>query len=116
MLNRTNDFREHMISNLAEVNIYYPSLGYDETTEVPKMTWAGIVGTCGGDVGLFLGMSFISILKLVDVVFKYTTASIDVRMSEGNRPNGIPTVNSIGVENFWFLLIPSSLGQRTMVL
>ena len=93
ILSRTNDFREHMVSNLAEVNIYYPSLGYEWTTEEPKMTLAGIVGTCGGDVGLFLGVSFISILKLIDIVFKYIAASIGV-----NRQNGILTVNSIGLD------------------
>ena len=72
-LGNESDFA-NLISNLEEVMIYYPSLAYETTSESPSMYAVEVVAAFGGYISLFLNLSVISFLELVDFSFKYILA------------------------------------------
>ena len=69
----TSDFINRPIdSTQAEksfirLNIFYDSLSYTLTTESPQMDWVTLLGSIGGNLGLFLGISVFSLCEIVQV-------------------------------------------------
>ena len=56
--------------NMLQMFVYYGDLGYEEYNEVGTMTWVDLISNIGGTLGLFLGMSFLSFVELLDVVLQ----------------------------------------------
>ncbi|CAG0899356.1 unnamed protein product [Darwinula stevensoni] len=52
--------------NLAIVNIYYETMTMEKIVENPMFTWTSFIGTLGGLLGLYTGLSFISILEVLE--------------------------------------------------
>ena len=60
---------EHMNkSDLVEFSVYYDSLSYTLVSEKPKVTLEALVGSIGGSLHVFLGMSFASFFELADLI------------------------------------------------
>ena len=55
-------------SDLVEFSVYYDSLSYTLVTEKPKITLEALVGSIGGSLHVFLGMSFASFFELADLI------------------------------------------------
>ena len=56
-------------SDLVEFSVYYDSLAYTLVSEKPKVTMEALVGSIGGSLHVFLGMSFASFFELADLIF-----------------------------------------------
>ena len=56
--------------SIVEVNIYYESLSYTLTTESPQMDGVYLMGSIGGNLGLFLGISVFSICEVIEVAIE----------------------------------------------
>lgn len=56
--------------NMLQMFVYYGDLGYEEYNEVETMTWVDLISNIGGTLGLFLGMSFLSFVELLDVILQ----------------------------------------------
>jgi hypothetical protein len=75
--NRTFD-EETAAKSFIQVNIFYQSLSYTLTTELPQWDAIALFGSIGGNLGLFLGVSVFSLCELVEftaeiyLVFKKT--------------------------------------------
>ncbi|EFX60448.1 hypothetical protein DAPPUDRAFT_343736 [Daphnia pulex] len=56
--------------NSLYVRVYYADLSYDSITQIPQITLDQLLGTIGGQLGLFIGISFLSFLELVEIVIE----------------------------------------------
>ncbi|CAG0890622.1 unnamed protein product [Darwinula stevensoni] len=52
--------------NLAVVNVYYETFAVETISEHPQYPWSSFIGTLGGMLGLYTGLSFISILEVME--------------------------------------------------
>ncbi|RNA43641.1 acid-sensing ion channel 5-like [Brachionus plicatilis] len=66
--NRTNVSIEELRENVLSLNIYYEHLKQTEITENKSINWDGLVGSIGGTLGLFLGLSFLSLVEIIDLI------------------------------------------------
>ena len=88
----TSDFINRPIdSTQAEksfirLNIFYDSLSYTLTTESPQMDWVTLLGSIGGNLGLFLGVSVFSFCELVEVLVEIYYILIDKEKATGIKP------------------------------
>lgn len=53
--------------SFVEISIYYDSLSFEESTESPQMNMVSLLGSIGGNLGLFLGVSVFSLCELIEV-------------------------------------------------
>jgi hypothetical protein len=60
LINYTNNFNE-LKNAIARVNVFYEDLRYTEIDDNPAMDSIGLLGTLGGNLGLFLGKNFVFI-------------------------------------------------------
>jgi hypothetical protein len=61
---------ETATESFVSLSIFYESLSYSITTESPQMDWISLLGSIGGNLGLFLGVSFFSLCELVEVLIE----------------------------------------------
>lgn len=55
---------------LLQMNIYYSELSYHQYSESEKTSMTDLVSGIGGTLGLFLGMSFLSFIEILDLLFQ----------------------------------------------
>lgn len=56
--------------NLVQLSIFYGDLGYEQYDEIEAMSWMDLISNIGGTLGLFIGMSFLSFVEIVDIVLQ----------------------------------------------
>ena len=56
--------------NLVQIWVSYSELGYDRYVEIAKTEVIDLVSNIGGTLGLFLGMSFLSIVEILDILLQ----------------------------------------------
>ena len=61
------DFTENLASNVVKFSVSYDSLVYAEAKEEAKIPWDAFLGTIGCHLHLFLGMSALSIVEIVEL-------------------------------------------------
>ncbi|CAG0903465.1 unnamed protein product [Darwinula stevensoni] len=57
------------LENLAVVNVYYETFAVEIITEHLQYPWSTFIGMLGGILGLYTGLSFISILEVMEWIF-----------------------------------------------
>ena len=62
------DFNYDLINNVIEFAVYYDSLRYTRLEEEPKMTGEDLLGVLGGHLHLFLGMSLLSFVEIIELL------------------------------------------------
>ena len=62
------DFQNNLASNVAKVTIYYDTLTYSIIKEEAKITPVNLLGNLGGHLHLFLGISFMSIVEIFELL------------------------------------------------
>ena len=63
-------FYQSMRDNVLKVNIFYDSLSYTHIVEEPAMDTVVLVSNIGGSLGLMLGISFATMIELVELSLK----------------------------------------------
>ena len=56
--------------SIVKLKIYYDSLSYTISTESPKMDVVALLSNIGGNLGLFLGVSLISVCELIEALIQ----------------------------------------------
>ena len=56
--------------SVVNVNIFYESLSYTETNESPQMNIVSLLGSIGGNLGLFFGVSVFSLCEIIEVLIE----------------------------------------------
>ncbi|XP_066274107.1 amiloride-sensitive sodium channel subunit alpha-like [Branchiostoma lanceolatum] len=82
--------------NLLKVNIYYEALNFELITETPGYEVENLLGDIGGQLGLWVGMSCLSAMEILEVL-----ADIAIilwrKMSSKERPMSSRAGNVVGV-------------------
>ncbi|XP_041460180.1 acid-sensing ion channel 1A-like [Lytechinus variegatus] len=60
----TNFTSDYISENIAVVSIYYEALNFQTIDMLPEYTFATLLAVLGGNLGLFLGASFLTIAQL----------------------------------------------------
>ena len=69
-LNETDFSSTYSVTkNMVSLNIFYGSLAYSSVEEKPELSADSLLGTIGGHFHLFLGMSFLSFLEIIEIIF-----------------------------------------------
>lgn len=66
--NRTNVTLEELRSNLLCISVFYSDLSYRKFYEIQKVDIIDLISNIGGTLGLFLGMSFLSFVEVIDLL------------------------------------------------
>ncbi|CAG0902126.1 unnamed protein product [Darwinula stevensoni] len=53
----------------AVVHVFYETISIEKTTETRLYPWSSFIGTLGGLLGLYTGMSFVSVLEMFEWIF-----------------------------------------------
>ena len=61
------DLDQFIYDNVAVIDIEYYSPEYTAISESPKMDWRDLIGELGGHVHLFLGMSLLSFVEVIEL-------------------------------------------------
>ena len=61
------DFTINLASNMVQFEIFYDMLSYINVEEEPTITWEILMATLGGHLHLFLGMSLVSLIELIEL-------------------------------------------------
>jgi len=64
------NYSNYYKDNYVNIAIYYPTKQYTLITQSPKMQLFDLVSSVGGIMGLFIGFSFLTLVELIDVIFK----------------------------------------------
>lgn len=70
---------ENLKRTMVQLSIFYGNLGYQKFEELPNMTLADLVSNVGGTLGLFLGMSFLSFVEIIDILLQIAIHKIKQR-------------------------------------
>ena len=60
-----------ILNGLLKVNIYYDSLSYTQITESVSMNQVSLLAAIGGFMGLFMGMSLMTLVELLEICMKF---------------------------------------------
>ena len=69
-LNYSNMTYEEMRKNVAKVNIFYDELKQTVLSESVKTEISDLISNLGGLLGLFLGLSFLSLIEFVELILQ----------------------------------------------
>ena len=58
------------LQSLMYVNINYQNLYYTLVEENAAMTFQSLLGTVGGQLGLFIGISFLSLIEIIEIAIE----------------------------------------------
>ena len=67
---------EDRMNSIIKFNVYYESLSYTITTESRAMDIVALLSNIGGTLGLFLGVSVLTAVELIDVLLQAILISI----------------------------------------
>ena len=70
---------QYLYYNLINLGIYYEDLGFEESKEQAEITVDSLIGTIGGHLHLFLGMSLLSFVEIVELVAHVLSIQIKKR-------------------------------------
>jgi hypothetical protein len=65
-----NISNEDLANSIVLVNVFYNEMGYTEISELPIYSFISLVSNLGGQLGLFLGMSFLTFFELIEVLIR----------------------------------------------
>ena len=63
------DFKLNLAQNVVKFTIKYDSLAYLEASESMRMSWHDLLAELGGHFHLFVGMSFLTALEILELFF-----------------------------------------------
>ena len=66
MVSSYDEFKE----SLATIKIYYPALSYTKLSELPKTSVVDLLSSIGGTLGLYIGISFLSLVEIVEILLE----------------------------------------------
>ncbi len=71
--------------SFLKVNIFYESMSYTQTIENPALTFEAFISNIGGIFGLFIGISVLSFLEIIDLFVFIVLAIYEYRKTFKNQ-------------------------------
>ncbi|XP_063877280.1 amiloride-sensitive sodium channel subunit alpha-like [Scylla paramamosain] len=75
-------------SDPVRLHFYMDSLSYEKIEESPAFTWNTLVCNVGGNLGLFLGMSIVTLVELLEFLIDLLFSCCNFRKSDATRGGG----------------------------
>lgn len=70
MLFTTRNRTQVVKNNVLLVNLYFETITYTQIKEIAEMPFSNLLANIGGKLGLFLGVSILSFLEIVEIIFE----------------------------------------------
>ncbi len=83
--------------SIINLNVFYDRLSYTEITEKPSFPFVDLVSNVGGTFGLFIGISLLSLLEIVELIYEMLLIFSNKKIIPVNQSDQIQTVAPIGV-------------------
>jgi hypothetical protein len=64
------DFLDNKYENFMFLKIYHNKASYTSINEIPKIEIVDLIANIGGNLGLFLGVSFLSFAEIFELIFE----------------------------------------------
>ena len=77
--------------SIAAITIYYDDLKYTLISQIPKMSFEDLLANIGGQLGLFIGISFLSFVEIFDALIQV----IFLVCNSNNKNKVYPVVSKI---------------------
>ena len=61
---------EYIKNNFVKLNIFFEALNYESVEQKAAYEFSGLLGDIGGNMGLFIGASLLTIIELLDFTFE----------------------------------------------
>jgi hypothetical protein len=65
--------------NFAKLNVYFEALNYETVEQKKAYEVPGLLGDIGGQMGLFIGASILTILELFDYVYEVIKVIVNLK-------------------------------------
>lgn len=78
---------------MLQVSVFYGHLGYQYYEEAAKMEVSDLVAYIGGTLGLFLGMSFLSFVEILDCLLQIWFYRKEMKDKARNKNSVSPGLN-----------------------
>uniref|UniRef100_A0AAY4BJ39 Acid-sensing ion channel 1 n=1 Tax=Denticeps clupeoides TaxID=299321 RepID=A0AAY4BJ39_9TELE len=85
-----NKSEQYISDNILVLDIFFEALNYETIEQKKAYEIAGLLGDIGGQMGLFIGASILTILELFDYLYeviKYKLCRCSERSHEGGKSN-----------------------------
>ena len=82
---KNNTIYDDLAKNIGRVQIFYDKLEQTIITEDIKTQVFDLVSGMGGTLGLFLGLSFLSLIEIVEILLQIILILFDNKSSKSNK-------------------------------
>ncbi|XP_077994004.1 acid-sensing ion channel 1C-like [Glandiceps talaboti] len=65
----SNHTKEYIMDNVVMITLFYEELNFETITQLPETTIVDLLGQLGGNMGLFLGASILTLLQIFEYIF-----------------------------------------------
>jgi len=72
-----NNTNPSITKNCIYLNVFYDDLSTIFTTESPSLTAISLFGNIGGNLGLFLGMSILTFVEIIELLVNIILVLLD---------------------------------------
>ncbi|PIK50321.1 putative acid-sensing ion channel 1 [Apostichopus japonicus] len=93
-----NMTEEYIQQNIAVVTIFYEALNYEEINQIPEMSITTLLAIMGGNMGLFLGGSALTIIQILEYCYDEAVGCCTAHDDKKKRPKSpvvVAPVNTI---------------------
>uniref|UniRef100_A0A8C4S7R1 Uncharacterized protein n=1 Tax=Erpetoichthys calabaricus TaxID=27687 RepID=A0A8C4S7R1_ERPCA len=90
-----NKSEEHIRENFLVLDVFFEALNYETIEQKRAYDVAGLLGDIGGQMGLFIGASLLTILEILDYIYEYLKMYLKKESCEMMRshPEGAYSTN-----------------------
>ena len=61
---------EEDLDRVTIITVYYSDFSYKSIIEIPKMDFIDLIANIGGNLGLFIGVSFLSFAEIIELILE----------------------------------------------
>jgi hypothetical protein len=65
-----SQIKDYFMKSIA-IDVYYTDIGYTKISESPKTSISDLFSNVGGTLGLFVGISLLSVIEIVEILFEF---------------------------------------------
>jgi hypothetical protein len=80
-INPSNVSDEDIASSVVKLQIYYDKMSYRLLKEVPKVSELSLISNIGGTMGLFLGISLLTFIEILEISIIVISSFLNRRLS-----------------------------------
>ena len=80
-------------NSILKLNIFYDDMFYTKLSDSPAITSDTLLGTIGGNMALFLGISFLSFVEVMELFYEIVKAAVGFKFKNNSK-------NKVNQQNF----------------